>query len=99
MSSGVCKHCAPVNTYQASGPECRCTVVTIPWFGGKVASMYRAMYCFPRGTGNGPMTATRSPAAGRHCALASVKSQTLSSDSAMVLRAPAFAASAAAGVE
>ena len=96
VCSGVRKHCAPVNTYQASGPpECRCTEVGIASFAGKVASMYRATYWPACRIGKGPMTAMRSPAAGRHCAFAIANSQTLSRDSTTVLAAPDFAASAA----
>ena len=56
------------------------------------------VYVLPRGTGSGPITVMRSPATGRHCALAIVNIQTLSSDSATVLAGCDFAASAAARV-
>jgi hypothetical protein len=61
--------------------------------------MYRARYCLAGVIGNGPITATRSPAAGRHCALAIMKSQTLPNDSTTVLEESDFAASAAARVK
>ena len=51
---------------------------------------------FARGTGSGPITAIRSPAAGRHGALAIVKTHTLSSDSATVLVGCDLAAPSAA---
>jgi hypothetical protein len=60
--------------------------------------MYRAMYCCAGRIGNGPITATRSPVAGRHFAPAIAKIQTLSSDSAIVLAGCDFAVSAAARV-
>jgi hypothetical protein len=94
IPSGVSRHCVPVNKYQASGPECRWTVVFMP--GVKTASMYHAVYFLSGFIGSGPMSATRSPPDGCQSAAAIEWSHTLSNASTTVARGALAASTTAA---